>query len=226
MAGTITLTGLRARGHHGVYGFERQQGALKAKCEEIRGQANLVFIRCGNPDRRVANVAVTDVKLVSDIPHTRTRVPFNGTLKNTGSEPVKGVKVGLELDGKAVEKDAVQVDQIDPGMVHTVSLTASLDEPGLRVVSVEITGDDLPGDNVLYKTILVRDKVRVLLVDGTPNPDNPTDAGDHFVRTALNPGRVPDYWIESDSVPAAEYEETMNKAKAMLKAVEIAQAGF
>jgi len=26
MAGTITLTGLRARGHHGVYGFERQQG--------------------------------------------------------------------------------------------------------------------------------------------------------------------------------------------------------
>jgi 7,8-dihydroneopterin aldolase/epimerase/oxygenase len=26
MAGTITLTGLRARGYHGVYGFERQQG--------------------------------------------------------------------------------------------------------------------------------------------------------------------------------------------------------
>ena len=33
-------------------GFERQQGALKAKCEEIRSQANLVFIRCGNPERR------------------------------------------------------------------------------------------------------------------------------------------------------------------------------
>jgi 7,8-dihydroneopterin aldolase/epimerase/oxygenase len=26
MPGTITLTGLRARGHHGVYDFERQQG--------------------------------------------------------------------------------------------------------------------------------------------------------------------------------------------------------
>ena len=26
MAGTITLTGLRARGYHGVYDFERQQG--------------------------------------------------------------------------------------------------------------------------------------------------------------------------------------------------------
>ena len=26
MPGTITLTGLRVRGHHGVYGFEREQG--------------------------------------------------------------------------------------------------------------------------------------------------------------------------------------------------------
>jgi anthranilate/para-aminobenzoate synthase component I len=32
--------------------------------------------------------------------------------------------------------------------------------------------------------------------------------------------------VVADSVPAAEYEETMNKAKAMLKAVEIAQEGF
>ena len=32
--------------------------------------------------------------------------------------------------------------------------------------------------------------------------------------------------IVADSVPAAEYEETMNKAKAMLKAVEIAEKGF
>ena len=32
--------------------------------------------------------------------------------------------------------------------------------------------------------------------------------------------------IVADSIPSAEYEETMNKAKAMLKAVEIAQDGF
>ncbi|HEX8913238.1 MAG TPA: anthranilate synthase component I [Humisphaera sp.] len=32
--------------------------------------------------------------------------------------------------------------------------------------------------------------------------------------------------VVADSVPATEYEETMNKAKAMLKAVEIAQQGF
>ena len=32
--------------------------------------------------------------------------------------------------------------------------------------------------------------------------------------------------VVADSIPASEYEETMSKAKAMLKAVEIAQAGF
>jgi len=32
--------------------------------------------------------------------------------------------------------------------------------------------------------------------------------------------------VVADSVPASEYEETLNKAKALLKAVEIAQAGF
>src|SRR5438270_111826 len=88
-------------------GFERQQGAIRAKCEEIRDRANLIFVRCGNPERKVANVAVTDVALIGDIPHTRTRVPFVITLKNTGTVPVKGVSVGLELEGKVVEKDSV-----------------------------------------------------------------------------------------------------------------------
>ena len=32
--------------------------------------------------------------------------------------------------------------------------------------------------------------------------------------------------VVADSIPSAEYEETMNKAKAMLKAVEIAEKGF
>jgi anthranilate synthase component 1 len=32
--------------------------------------------------------------------------------------------------------------------------------------------------------------------------------------------------VVADSVPAAEYEETLSKAKAMLKAVEIAEKGF
>jgi hypothetical protein len=185
--------------------FERQQGTLKAKCEEIRQSASLIFVRCGHPRSIIANVAVTDVTWIAgEIPHTRTRLPFVVHLKNTGPEPVKGLRVALELDGKSVEKDTVDIDLIEADQPFLVTLTGSLEQPGPRVLGVKIERDGLPGDNVFHKTILVHEKVRVLLVDGTPNPNVPIDAGDHWVKTALNPGRVPGFFIESESVSAAE----------------------
>jgi hypothetical protein len=98
----------------------------------------------------------------------------------------------------------VPIDAIDPGQTYPVTVTGNLDEPGVRLLTVEVKGDELPGDNVLYKTIFVRDRVRVLLVDGTPNPENPLEAGDHFVKTVLNPGRLSDFFIETESIAANE----------------------
>jgi hypothetical protein len=188
-------------------GFQRQQGALKAKCEEIKKKANLIFIRCGNPERKVSNVAITDVSLVAAIPHTRTRVPFVVTLRNTGKEPLRGIKVSLELDGKAIEKDVTQVEQIDPGSNATVTLTGSLDTAGPRLVAVYVDGDGIDGDNVLYKVVGVREKVRVLLVASPFAGQNATDAGDWFARKALVPfdserdrDKIERYFIETESV--------------------------
>lgn len=188
-------------------GFEKQQGSLRSKCEEIRNRANLTFVRCGNAERRIPNVAVTDVTIVGDIPHTKTRVPFIITLKNTSSEPVKGLTVGLELEGRAVEKDAVQVELIDPGQAVPVTLTGNLEEAGPRVLTVRVSGDGLPGDNRFDKVILIRDVVRVLVVDGNPNPDLPTETGSHFVRNALTPvpeTRTEEYYIRPQVMPPAE----------------------
>lgn len=182
--------------------FEAQEGAIKAKCAEIKAIGNLVFVRCGRSDSRPRSVAVMDVSWKTDIPHTKSRVPFVITLKNTGKEAAKGIKVNLTLDGKAVEKDAVQVDEIEPGNQFPVTLTASLDTAGVRVVGVRIDNDGIPGDNVLFKTILVRETVKILLVDGNPRPDYPTEAGDHFVKTSFA-GPLKEY-IETESVPASE----------------------
>jgi len=188
-------------------GFERQAGAIRDKCDEIKTRANLVFVRCGKEDRKVANVAVTDVTPVGTIPHTRTRVPFVISLKNTGTEAVKGIKVGLELEGKAVERDVVQVELIEAGQVVPVTLTGSLEEAGAKVLTVRVTGDGLPGDNRFDKVILIRDVIRVLLVDGTPNPAAPAESGAHFVRNALTPvseTRTEEYYVRPQVVTAAE----------------------
>lgn len=187
-------------------GFERQQGAIRDKCDQIRTRANLVFVRCGKADRRVPNVAVKDVQAIGTIPHTKTRVPFVITLENTGTDPVGGVRVGLELQGKPVQ-DVVLVDKIDPGQVLPVTLTGDLDDAGPRVLTVRLTGDGLPGDNRLDKVVLVRDAIRVLLVDGDPNPESPADGGAHFVRNALTPvaeSRTEEYFVRPRVMPAAE----------------------
>lgn len=199
-------------------GFERQQGAIRDKCDETRGKANLLFVRCGNESRKVHNVAATDVSPVGTIPHTRTRVPFVISLKNTGTEPVKGVKVGLELEGRAVERDVVQVELIEPGQVLPVTLTGSLEEAGPKVLTVRVSGDDLPGDNRFDKVILVRDVIRVLLVDGNPSPQSPTESAAHFVRNALTPvqeSRNEEYYIRPQVVTATE------ASPALLQSVDV-----
>ena len=194
-------------------GFERQQSAIRGKCEELKAKANLIFIRCGNAERKIANVAVTDVQLLAAIPHTKTRVPFVVKLKNTGREPLRGVKVALELDGKALEKDrdAAQVDLIDPGATATVTLTGALEEAGPRLLAVHVEGDGLEGDNVLYKVIGVRDRVRVLLVAHPFAGQNATDGGDWFAKKALVPfdadrdrDKIERYFIEVQSVAPRE----------------------
>jgi hypothetical protein len=193
-------------------GFDRQMGAVKAKCEEIKAKAGLVFVRCGNPERKVANVAVTDVQLLATIPHTRTRVPFVVKVMNTGREPLRGVKVSLEIDGRAVDKDATQVDAIEPGATAAVTLTGSLDEAGPRLLTVRAEGDGLEGDNVLYRVIGVRDKVRVLLVAPPPRPEQTeTEAGDWYVRWSFFPfsaqtdrDKIEKYFIEVETAAPNE----------------------
>jgi hypothetical protein len=194
-------------------GFDRQQSALRGKCDEIRSKPgrNLILIRCGNPERKLSNVAVTDITVHATIPHTKTRVPFDVTLKNTGREPIRGVKVSLELDGKAVEKDAAQIDQIDAGDTAKVTLTGSLDRAGPLLAAVHVAGDGLGGDNVLYKVVGVRDKVRVLLVAYPDAGHEFTTSGDWFVYPAFFPfnvekdrDKIERYFIQVESASPAE----------------------
>jgi hypothetical protein len=203
-------------------GWERQLNALRGLYEQIRQQqkVNLIFIRCGHPERRISNVAVVDIALHATIPHTNTRVPLDVTLKNTGREPIRGLKVALEIDGQAMEGDAAQVDFIDAGETVKVTLTGSLKEAGLRLVSARVDGDGIAGDNILYRVIHVRDKVRILLV-AHPYAGQPyTDAGDWLVRWAFFPfdaqrdkEKIDKYFIEVESVsPKDASPEKLAKA--------------
>jgi hypothetical protein len=188
-------------------GFDRQPAAVKAKCEEIKSRATLLLVRCGNPDRAINNVAVVDVTTPTGIPHTGSRLPFTVHLKNTGKTDLHGVAVTLEVDGKPLDKETQQVDEILAGQPTTVTLTAKLDEAGPRVVTARVQVDDVPGDDRLDRVVPVRDRVRVLVVDGTPDVRDPRDSGTHFLRNALipvPPAQVDGYFVRVNVVPADE----------------------
>jgi len=199
--------------------WERQAAVVKAKAEELKGRGPFVLVRCGNPETAVKNVAVTDITFPGGIPHTGTRMPFTVLLKNTGKEPIRNVAVTLEVDGKRDDIDTGLAPEIAPGGTFPVTLTAKLTQAGVRLLTAKVgepaqnagpgqpplsgnQPDDLPGDNRFDKLIPVRDKIRVLLVDGSPDPRDPKESAGHYVRNALVP--VPDLQKEDYHVKVTE----------------------
>lgn len=188
-------------------GFERQQGAVRGKCEEIRSLASLLFVRSGKPNARPSNVAIMDIKMPTVIPHTGTRVPFDVLVKNTGPAAIRNVRVTLSFRDKPLEREEKTVDVIESGETVPVSLTARLDVAGPRIVTATAAGDEVPGDNEYHRVILVREKVNVLVIDGTPDERNPTESGSHYIRNALVPiseAQQKDYFIQPTIYTAAQ----------------------
>ncbi len=198
-------------------GFERQLGALRAKCEELRAgtpqgngrprETSLIFVRCSAPNRVLKNVAVKEVTMPTVIPHSDTRVPFDVLVRNTGKEPIENVKVSLGFKDSPLTREEKVVPLIEPEQTIPVTLTGKLEKAGPRLLTVEVSGDDLPGDNQYQQVILVRDKVNVLVVDGTPDTRNPADSGSHYVVNALAPvtdAVRKDYFIHPTVVSPAE----------------------
>jgi hypothetical protein len=188
-------------------GWERQGGALRAKAEELAGRATLFLVRCANPDRAVKNVTVLDVVPQGGIPHTGARTPFTVLIRNTGREDVTDLTVTLEVDGRPLEKDARPVDRIQAGETKAVTLTGKIDEAGFKVLTAKVQPDDLDGDNRFDKVVLVRDQVRVLIVDGSPNSRDPSKSASYFLGHAVRP--IPDqfartFHIRPVQVPAGE----------------------
>jgi hypothetical protein len=186
-------------------GWERQSSAIRVKCEEIKSQGTLFLVRCG--EQPVRNVAIVDVRPQSDIPHTGVRMPFTVIVKNTGTLPAESLTVTLKVDGQPLDKDAQPIEKIGPGETKPVTLTGKIDQAGWRVLTAEVKSDQLDDDNKFDKVVLVREKVRVLIVDGSPNERDPEKAGSFFLAHALLP--VPEefkalYHVKPTVVKAAD----------------------
>jgi aerotolerance regulator-like protein/VWA domain-containing protein/CARDB protein len=182
-------------------GFEQQGSAVVKTLQEIKKKAAVYFVRCGRSKPK--NVAVIGITPQSGIPRPGERVGFAVLVKNTGTEPVRDLKVSLMVDDNARTKETQAVGTLGPGETRAVTLTGKLDKAGLRILTALAEYDDLEADNRFDQVILVRDQVNVLLVDGANNEKEPEKSAGYYLEHALMPVKEADkakYYLQIQKV--------------------------
>lgn len=141
----------------------RQPSALlREALADLGTQARVFLVPVGGGD---ANLAVTDLELVSGVLRKGTTARYRATVRNFGSAPASNIAVQCRVDG--VEIDRKVVPMIAAGASESVSLFVPFHNAGAARITAEISGDGLAADNVRRTVAVVRERVSVLCVDGS-----------------------------------------------------------
>ena len=162
-----------------------QQAGLDS-ASGIRFPAGTVVTPIAVGDDERANVSVAGVLFQREYFSGRERVAVAARVTNRGEQPVAGLDVTLELDGREVETLVTDLPASGSSTVDYAAVTLG-DAPATG--TVRITGDALPTDDVFHFVITPGQVVRVLLV-GHERADQ--EAGLYLLR-ALGIGSSPSF---------------------------------
>lgn len=146
------------------------------------------------------NLAIVDVKLVDRLAIAAVPVALGVDVKNFGLDPTPATTVSIEVDGQS--RITQDVPQLAPGERATVLIDHTFHQAGPhRIDAVLEPSESFPFDDRRTLALQVRDKSRVLLVDGEP------DEGEgevFFLRATLD---VTDSGIEAQVVTESGFDE-------------------
>jgi len=143
---------------------------------------------------------VVDVKLQDRLAIASVPVTMGIDVKNFGLDPTPATTVAIEVDGQtSVNQD---VPQLAPGERVTVPFDYTFHAPGAHRVEATLEpGGTHPFDDRRTLALQVRDKSRVLLVDGEPDEG---DGETFFLQATLD---VPESGIEAQVVTESGFDE-------------------
>ncbi len=159
---------------------EKSRGLLN----KITTQANVFFLTAA-PESG-ANLTLSSLTLGSGALRKGTAARYFAEVRNHGPRAVEKVAVTLMQNDRPVDRRLV--DRIEPHQAATVPLFARFETSGNVKLAAVLEQDELALDNTRYAVAPVRERVRVLCVDGAPS-NRPGESATHFVKTALAPGR-------------------------------------
>ncbi|MFH1489796.1 MAG: BatA and WFA domain-containing protein, partial [Pseudomonadota bacterium] len=143
--------------------------------------ADVTFLKIGHPGRDanfcVKDVRLADVDMVAGVAN-RLEVTVSNLSDQTGTRLVQIYLAGAKVHQKSLE--------VEGGRDGTVSFDLRVDAPGWIDGEVTLSPDRLAADDRFYFSLNVRDKIKILAVDGDPKTS--LKAGEsYFVVSALRP---------------------------------------
>ncbi|MFN3648832.1 MAG: BatA domain-containing protein [Armatimonadota bacterium] len=163
-------------------GFDGK-GRDPAAWESLAKAARLVMLPAREP--RASNLAVEWVQAARGLATARSSARIQARVINRGTQAARGLLVTLEVDGQA--QGSTQRIDVEPGQGTLVTFNQIFDRPGVRACTVRISEDRLPADDRGYLALPVRQNVKVLVLNGRPNPQTPQKDGAFFLQLALAP---------------------------------------
>ena len=145
------------------------------------------------------NLTITSLKLVDRFVIAGSEARVAVTVRNNGAETARDapVRIALRLPADGDEQATIDLQlpvqtiaSIEPGGSRRVEFDVTFARAGSAALIASLSADELPGDNTAYLDIQVREAIRVLLVDGRPNPTAPTDSESFTFAAAVDPSGV------------------------------------
>jgi len=154
-----------------------------SKVEQVAGETGITVLRIGG-SRRDPNAAIKEVRLTEGEAVAGTSSRLEATLVNYSDGPVSS-KVSLFLAGMKQNQKNLELKAGEEGKI---SFDAFFEKPGWVDGELRLGGDFLPLDDSFYFGLNVKEKVRVLIVDGDPKRALKASES-YYLVNALSPGR-------------------------------------
>lgn len=148
------------------------------------------------------NHAVTDLKIEPPLLTPNTPLVVRATLRQFGRSASTSLKAQLIVDGRLGPEEIVQ---LEPGQDQAVAFAHQFADAGEHTLEVQLDPDSLALDDRRRLVAPVRDAVRVLLVDGDPQPQA-LKSETAFLAQALDPDPDPSAPASTSAVSPLEVE--------------------
>jgi len=164
--------------------WEPDRGAgdsrLAVAVRKISESAELLLLDAGSATR--PNAAVTSCELLDQVPLVSRPTRVRVGLRNHSAE-ARRVDLQVLVDERVLERRTVE---LGPGAEVTEIVPLAIDSPGAHRVEVRLPTDALEVDNHRWLAVTVRDRLRILCVQGRTSERAGLRGGD-YLTLALAP---------------------------------------